>query len=99
VPAIIYLNVDDTTQENYYYIYNNGKIMSCINNELYFNETDVDVIISPNYSSNYKVYKTSNNKLYYLINNTKMYLTAIPEKFTIRLKITSDEKHALIWEL
>ena len=98
-PAIVYTHFDDIKQENYYYIYNNGKIMSYIDDELYFNQTSVDTITSPNYSYKYKLYKTSDDKLYFLINNSMMYLSASKKNFTIELGITTNSKQALIWTL
>lgn len=98
-PATIYKILDDIKQENYYYIYNNGKIMSCIDDKLYFNQTKVNIITSSNDSYKYKLYKTSDDKLYFLINNKMMYLSASKKDFAIELGITADIKQALIWQL
>lgn len=98
IPAVIYTNVDNINQQNYYYIYNHGKIMTYVNGNVYFNQSSVDTIISPNYSFNYKLYKTSDNKLYYLIVDTMMYLTASKNNYIIELGITTDPKMGLIWE-
>jgi hypothetical protein len=81
IPATIYTISDKN--ENYHYIYNNGKIMTFVEGKLYFNQTFADTIISRKYNYNYKIYKTNDNKLYYLINNIKMYLTAEKDNYLI----------------
>ena len=98
IPAVVYTNIDNINQQNYYYIYNHGKIMTYVNGNVYFNQSSVDTITSPNYSYNYKLYKTSDNKLYYSIANTIMYLTASKNNYIIELGITNDPKIALTWE-
>jgi hypothetical protein len=98
IPVIIYTNFDNINQQNYYYIYNNGKIMTYLNNNVYFNQASVETISSPNYSYNYKLYKTSDNKLYYLIANDMMYLNASKKNYVTELEITTDPKLALTWE-
>ena len=96
IPVIIYTNFDNINQQNYYYIYNNAKIMTYINNNVYFNQASVETII--NYSYNYKLYKTSDNKLYFLIDNNMMYLNASKKNYVTELEITTDPKLALSWE-
>ena len=98
IPAVVYTNVDNINQQNYYYIYNHGKIMTYVNGNVYFNQSSVDAIISPNFSFNFKLYKTSDNKLYYLIGDTMMYLTGSKKNYVIELEITTDPKLALTWE-
>jgi hypothetical protein len=97
-PAVVYTLYDNIKQQNYYYIYNHGKIMTYINGKVYFNQSSVDTITSPTYSYNYKLYKTSDNKLYYFIGNTNMYLTANKNNYIIELELTTDPKLALTWE-
>ncbi len=96
-PATIYTMNDKNG--NYHYIYNNGKIMTFVDGKLLFNQTAADTIISENYDTNYKIYKTIDNKLYYLINNTKMYVTSQKDSFFIELILTTDEDKALLWEI
>lgn len=97
-PAVVYTIFDNTKQQNYYYIYNNGKIMTYVNGELYFNQSYADTITSPNYSAYNKLYKTADNKLYYLINNTMLYLTASKNNYRIEIGTTPNSNLALIWE-
>jgi hypothetical protein len=97
-PAVVYTLYDNIKQQNYYYIYNHGKIMTYVNGKIFFNHASVDEIISPNFSFNCKLYKTSDNKLYYFIANTIMYLTASKNNNVIELGITTDPKLALTWE-
>jgi hypothetical protein len=96
-PATIYTMNDKNG--NYHYIYNNGKIMTFVDGKILFNQTVADTIMSKNYHTNYKIYKTIDNKLYYLINNTKMYITSEKDSYFINLILTTDEDKALIWEI
>jgi hypothetical protein len=98
-PVNVYTIYNDIQQQNYYYIYNNDKIMTYVNGELYFNQANVDTVTSPNYSAYNKLYKTTDNKLYFLINNSMMYLTASKKNYAIELQVTTDTNAALIWEL
>jgi hypothetical protein len=108
-PVILYTIFDDKTLQNYYYIYNHGKIMTYVNGEIYFNQASVDSILSPNFSFNCKLYKTSDNKLYYFISNTMMYLSASkidcdPDnpntclKNNYKIGVDSNPIHALTWD-
>ena len=97
-PAVVYTLYDNIKKQNYYYIYNHGKIMTHLNGKIYFNHASVDTIMLPNFSFNCKLYKTSDNKLYYLIGNTNMYLTANKNNYIIELELTTDPKLALTWE-
>lgn len=97
-PAIVYTNFDNITQQNYYYIYNHGKIMTYINGNIFFNQAGIESIMSINHSFNYKLYKTLDNKLYYLIGNKMMYLKGTKNNYVIELEVTTDPNQALIWE-
>ena len=98
-PVTIYTIYDDINKKNYYYIYSKDKIMTYVNGKLYFNQANINTITSPNYSLYNKLYKTTDNKFYFFIDNSMMYLTASKINYAIELELTKDSNSALIWEL
>ncbi len=97
ITSNIYTIYDDTLKKNYYYIYNNDKIMTYVDGDIFFNQFDVNIVASSNYSAYNKLYKTTDNKLYFLINNLMMYLTASRKNYSLELHTTADTNSALIW--
>jgi hypothetical protein len=88
-------------KEKYYNIYINDKILKYINDggndyNLKFMLDDANTIV--NLKEFYNLYKTDNNKLYFIIDNNKLYLT-IDKNASGVLLITNNEIDALVWNL
>jgi hypothetical protein len=76
----------------YYNVYFNEKILRYIDqNKVYFVADEAeDISKFPDY---YKLYKTNDNKLYYIINNINRYLSIDNNKFIL----SDNEKNGVIW--
>jgi len=88
---------NEDNSNKYYYIYINNLILSYNNLEIEYN---LKLMIPDEEAINglffkYRLYKNSNNKLFFLINNTYQYLSI--DTITNYLNTTEDESKALSW--
>jgi hypothetical protein len=94
------IELEDPNGIKYYHIYINNMILSYLINidtdyklKLFIPEQE---IINSLFDK-YRLYKTINNKLYFIIDNTFQYLTIDTENNTNNLITTNDEKKALVF--
>jgi hypothetical protein len=94
------IELEDSNGIKYYHIYINDMILAYLKNidteyklKLYIPEQE---IINALFDK-YRLYKTVNNKLYFIIDNTIQYLTIDTENNTNNLITTNDESKALVF--
>ena len=94
------IELEDSNGIKYYHIYINDMILAYLENndteyklKLYIPDQD---IINALFNK-YRLYKTVNNKLYFIIDNTIQYLTIDTKNNTNNLITTNDESKALVF--
>ncbi len=86
--------LEDIFNEKYYNIYLNNTILKYVDGDkidFYLDSADNIALLS----EFYKLYKTSDNKLFYKVNDAKKYLTIKDIKVTL----SNNENDATIWNL
>ena len=86
--------LENIDKQKYYYIYLNEEILKYIDDKKIFLVMDGSHIIS-SFPEFYKLYKTSNNKLYYLIKNQNKYLAL--DKNNKNIVLSNNEEEGIIW--
>jgi hypothetical protein len=94
------IELEDSNGIKYYHIYINDMILAYLENndteyklKLYIPDQE---IINALFNK-YRLYKTVNNKLYFIIDNTIQYLTIDTKNNTNNLITTNDESKALVF--